>query len=128
MREAHPKPGGTESMMPALFSGVSGLKNHQFRMNVIGNNLSNVNTIGYKYNRVSFADLVYQTIRDASAPQAVGERTPFSWGWGRSFTALTPLIPKATWSPRDDRRTCRFKGTDFLWCSTETKNKYSRAG
>jgi flagellar operon protein len=37
--EVHPKPGGTESMMPALFSGVSGLKNHQFRMNVIGNNL-----------------------------------------------------------------------------------------
>jgi hypothetical protein len=69
-------------MMPALFSGVSGLRNHQFRMNVIGNNLANVNTVGFKYSRVSFSDLVYQTIRDASAPQSVGGSNPVQMGLG----------------------------------------------
>ena len=55
-------------MMRSLFSGVSGLKNHQTAMDVIGNNVANVNTIGYKANRVIFSDIVNQTIADATAP------------------------------------------------------------
>ena len=43
-------------MMRSLFSGVSGLKNHQTRMDVIGNNISNVNTTGFKSSRVNFED------------------------------------------------------------------------
>lgn len=49
-------------MMRSLFSGVSGLKNHQTRMDVIGNNISNVNTTGYKSSRVTFADSLNQTL------------------------------------------------------------------
>jgi len=55
-------------MMRSLFSGVSGLKNHQTAMDVIGNNVANVNTTGYKANRVIFSDIVNQTIADATAP------------------------------------------------------------
>ncbi|WP_029541338.1 flagellar hook protein FlgE [Selenomonas sp. AB3002] len=55
-------------MMRSLFSGVSGLKNHQTRMDVIGNNISNVNTTGFKSSRVTFADTLNQTMSGAAAP------------------------------------------------------------
>ena len=48
-------------MMRALFSGVAGLKTHQTKMDVIGNNIANVNTVGYKSMSVSFSDVLYQT-------------------------------------------------------------------
>jgi len=47
-------------MMRSLFSGVSGLQNHQTRMDVIGNNIANINTTGFKRNRVNFQDILYQ--------------------------------------------------------------------
>lgn len=54
-------------MMRALYTAVSGLKNHQTRMDVIGNNVANVNTTGYKSSRVTFADTLSQTISGSSA-------------------------------------------------------------
>jgi flagellar hook protein FlgE len=56
-------------MMRSLFSGVSGLKSHQTRMDVIGNNIANVNTTGFKSSRTTFADTLSQTLTGASAPQ-----------------------------------------------------------
>ncbi len=47
-------------MMRSLFSGVAGLKTHQIKMDVIGNNIANVNTVGYKTANVTFQDLVYR--------------------------------------------------------------------
>ena len=52
-------------MMRSLWSGVSGLKNHQIRMDVIGHNVSNVNTHGYKMERVNFMDMLSQTVSGA---------------------------------------------------------------
>ena len=49
-------------MMRSMFSGVSGLKVHQTRMDVIGNNIANVNTAGYKSQRVTFSDVFSQTL------------------------------------------------------------------
>ena len=49
-------------MMRSLYSGVSGLKNHQTRMDVVGNNISNVNTTGFKSSRVTFSDTLSQTL------------------------------------------------------------------
>ena len=57
-------------MMRSLFSGVSGLKVHQTKMDVIGNNISNVNTIGFKSSSVTFSDVFYQTIQGATGPNA----------------------------------------------------------
>ena len=59
-------------MMRAMYSGVSGLKVHQTRMDVIGNNIANVNTVGYKAQRVSFSDLFYQTSQIATGPSETG--------------------------------------------------------
>jgi hypothetical protein len=52
-------------MMRSLLSGVSGLKNHQTRMDVIGNNIANVNTVAYKSERVTFQDTFNQTLKKA---------------------------------------------------------------
>ncbi|WP_300363374.1 flagellar basal body protein, partial [Hydrogenimonas sp.] len=56
-------------MMRSLWAGVSGLQAHQIAMDVEGNNIANVNTTGFKYSRVNFADLLNQTSKIATAPQ-----------------------------------------------------------
>lgn len=56
-------------MMRSLFAGVAGLRNHQTKMDVIGNNIANVNTAGFKRGRVNFQEMLVQTVRGASAPQ-----------------------------------------------------------
>src|SRR6266702_4453591 len=55
-------------MLQAMFSGVSGLQAHQTKLNVIGNNIANVNTVGFKAGRVSFQDQLSQTLRSGSGP------------------------------------------------------------
>lgn len=57
-------------MMRSLFSGVAGLKTHQIKMDVIGNNIANVNTVGYKSQSIVFTELMYQTTQRASGPNA----------------------------------------------------------
>lgn len=57
-------------MMRSMYSGVAGLKTHQTRMDVIGNNIANVNTAGFKSSQVTFSDVLYQTTQSASGPNA----------------------------------------------------------
>ena len=57
-------------MMRSLYSGVAGLKTHQIKMDVIGNNIANVNTVAYKSQSITFAELMYQTTQSASGPNA----------------------------------------------------------
>jgi flagellar hook protein FlgE len=56
-------------MMRSMFAAISGLKNHQTMMDVVGNNIANVNTTGFKQSRVTFQDILSQTVRGASGPQ-----------------------------------------------------------
>lgn len=80
-------------MMRSLFSGVSGLKNHQTRMDVIGNNISNVNTTGFKSSRVNFTDILSQNIQGASAPnENVGGTNPKQIGLGSAVGAVDLLF------------------------------------
>ena len=80
-------------MMRSLFSGVSGLKNHQTRMDVIGNNISNVNTTGFKSSRVNFTDMLSQTLSGASTPNDnVGGTNPKQIGLGSSVGAIDLLF------------------------------------
>ena len=57
-------------MMRSLYSAISGLKNHQMKMDVIGDNISNVNTTGFKRSRANFSTMLSQTMKGASAPSA----------------------------------------------------------
>lgn len=58
-------------MMRSMYSGVAGLKTHQTKMDVIGNNIANVNTVAYKSQSVTFSELMYQTTQSASGANAV---------------------------------------------------------
>ena len=80
-------------MMRSLYSGVSGLKNHQTRMDVVGNNISNVNTTGFKSSRVTFADTLSQTLSGAAAPQGgLGGINPKQIGLGSAVSAIDTLF------------------------------------
>ena len=70
-------------MMRSLFSGVSGLKDHQTKMDVIGNNIANVNTVGFRGSSVNFSDVFYQTSQSASGPNAETNTagTNANWSW-----------------------------------------------
>jgi flagellar hook protein FlgE len=80
-------------MMRSLFSGVSGLKNHQTRMDVIGNNISNVNTTGFKSSRVTFTDMLAQNLSGASSPNDnIGGTNPKQIGLGSAVGAVDLLF------------------------------------
>ncbi len=80
-------------MMRSVFSGVSGLKNHQTRMDVIGNNISNVNTTGFKSSRVTFTDTLNQTINAATAAtNTLGGTNPKQVGLGSAVGSVDLLF------------------------------------
>ena len=80
-------------MMRSLFSGVSGLKNHQTRMDVVGNNISNVNTTGFKSSRATFSDMLSQTLTGAAAPtDNLGGTNPKQIGLGSSVSSIDLLF------------------------------------
>ncbi|MCR5756495.1 MAG: flagellar hook-basal body complex protein [Selenomonas sp.] len=84
-------------MMRSLFSGVSGLKGHQTRMDVIGNNIANVNTTGFKSSRVTFADTLSQTSSAASAPTGnTGGTNPKQIGLGTGVASVDLLFTDGT--------------------------------
>lgn len=73
-------------MLRSLFSGISGMKNHQIRLDVIGNNIANVNTMGYKANRVVFKDVFSQTLRSGNTGQ-----NPLQVGLGVALGSIDTL-------------------------------------
>ena len=77
-------------MATALLAGVSGLNVHQAMLDVTGNNLANLNTMGFKSSSVSFADVLNMTIRSASAPGAqIGGTNPLQIGSGVQLASVT---------------------------------------
>ncbi len=84
-------------MMRSLYSGVTGLRNHQTKMDVIGNNIANVNTIGYKSSRVIFQDIYSQTIKPASTSGGTsGGTNPQQIGLGVQVATIDVMHTKGT--------------------------------
>ena len=80
-------------MMRSLFSGVSGLKSHNTRMDVIGNNIANVNTTGFKAGRVTFEDMLSQTLSGASSPgTTIGGTNPKQVGLGVTVGGIDTIF------------------------------------
>ena len=70
-------------MVRSMYSGVAGMKSNQTRMDVIGNNIANANTYGFKSSRATFRDMYYQQLRGASAgTQTRGGTNPSTVGYG----------------------------------------------
>jgi len=116
-------------MMRSLFSGVSGLRVHQTRMDVIGNNIANVNTPGFKKSRVTFQEMLNQTLRAASAPQGdKGGTNPTVVGLGVNLGSIdvihTPGSPQSTGKALD----MSIEGDGFFVVGEGANNYYTRAG
>lgn len=85
-------------MMRSLYSGVAGLKSHQTKMDVIGNNIANVNTIGYKSQSVTFSDVLYQTTQSASGPNletGAGGTNAKQIGLGSTVSAISTKVSES---------------------------------
>lgn len=119
-------------MMRSLFSGVAGLKTHQTRMDVIGNNIANVNTVGYKASSMVFADLMSQTTQKASGPNAAngtGGTNARQIGLGVKSGAININITgqgsaQSTGNPFD----IMIEGDNFFVVNNGTENKFTRDG
>ncbi|MBR3721384.1 MAG: flagellar hook protein FlgE [Selenomonadaceae bacterium] len=84
-------------MMRSLYTGLSGLKTHQTKMDVIGNNISNVNTTGFKAGRATFADMLSQNLSDATASHGtVGSTNPKQIGLGDNVSAIDTIFKDGT--------------------------------
>lgn len=116
-------------MMRSLFSGVSGLRNHQIRMDVIGNNIANVNTIGYKGSRVTFRDLLYQTMSGSAAPQGNrGGINPQQVGLGVGVSSIDMLNTQGSTETTGMNTDMMIDGDGFFILQDGTKSYYTRAG
>ncbi len=116
-------------MLRSLYSGVSGLKNHQIRMDVIGNNISNVNTSGFKSSRVIFSDIYSQTLRPASAGTATtGGTNPVQVGLGVTIAAIDVMHTRTgaqyTGAPLD----VSIEGDGFFVVNDGYNNFFTRTG
>ncbi len=119
-------------MMRALYSGISGLKVHQTRMDVIGNNISNVNTIGFKSSNVTFADVLYQTSSNATGPNPESGRAgqnAMQIGLGANVSAITTTIDSVGGSQRTDNPfDIMIEGDGFFVVNNGDGNLFTRAG
>lgn len=119
-------------MMRSLFSGVSGLKVHQTRMDVIGNNISNVNTIGFKASTVTFSDVFYQTTQSASGPNAATGttgRNAMQIGLGSNVASITSTIGTTGASQRTDNPfDVMIEGEGFFIVNYGGTNYFTKAG
>lgn len=82
-------------MLRSLYSGVTGLKSHQTKMDAIGNNISNVNTTGFRSKTVNFSDVLYQTAANAHpASQATASTNPYQVGLGSKVSSITSTMSR----------------------------------
>ncbi|MFQ5453113.1 MAG: flagellar hook-basal body complex protein [Candidatus Zixiibacteriota bacterium] len=117
-------------MMASLFSGVSGLKNHQVKMNVIGNNIANINTIGYKPSRVNFQEALVQTFKGAGRPSSIsGGTNPVQLGLGMQVASIDNLFLQGGLETTGQITDLAIQGSGFFVLGDGNNNKfYSRAG
>ena len=117
-------------MNRALFSGVAGLKTHQTKMDVIGNNIANVNTYGYKSQRAVFSDLYYQALRNASAGTAnQGGQNPSAVGYGSQLAGIQTQMSQSSMQTTGYGLDVAITGEGFLQVMDPAGNIfYTKAG
>ena len=119
-------------MMRSLFSGVAGLKTHQTRMDVIGNNIANVNTVAYKSQSATFQELMYQNTQNASAANQETGRGGINAkqiGLGSSLAAINTNITQSGSSQTTGNAfAVQISGDSFFIVSDGAQNHFTRAG
>lgn len=119
-------------MMRSLYSGVSGLRIHQTKMDVIGNNIANVNTVGYKAQRVSFSELFYQTTQAASGPGEegnIGGSNAKQIGLGAGVSQIsTNIADRGGAQSTGNALDVMINGNSFFVVQSDGANYYTKAG
>jgi len=116
-------------MMRSMFSGVSGLRNHQVRMDVIGNNIANVNTVGFKAGRVTFQEVFSQVIRGASSPtEDRGGTNPQQVGLGMAVASIDTLFTQGNLQISGKMTDLSIQGNGFFVLQDAGQFVYTRAG
>ena len=117
-------------MVKSLYSGVSGLKTHQQRMDVIGNNIANVNTVGNKADVVTFKDVYYQTKRSPSAATAtLGGVNPRQVGYGVQMNTTAANMTQSGYTQSDNIYDMAINGNGFFQVMDGSGTiYYTRAG
>lgn len=123
-------------MMRSMYSGVSGLKTHQTKMDVIGNNIANVNTVGFKSSSVTFSEIMYQNLSGASGPNALtgtGGVNAKQIGLGVTTGSTSVNITGAgasqtTGGAFDIKLNDTNSATSFFIVSNGSGNQFTRAG
>ncbi len=119
-------------MMRSMYSGVAGLKTHQTKMDVIGNNIANVNTVGYKSMNVTFNELMYQTTQKASGPNAttgVGGVNARQIGLGVKMGAInTNISQQGATQTTNNPFDIQITGEAFFIVNNGSENYFTRDG
>ncbi len=116
-------------MMRSLYSGVSGLQNHQTRMDVIGNNISNVNTVGFKRARVNFQDMISQQMSGAAKPtDEVGGVNPKEVGLGMTVASIDNVFTQGNLQSTGISTDLAIQGNGFFIMKNGEESFYTRNG
>ncbi len=120
-------------MMRSLFAGVSGLRNQQVAMDVIGNNIANVNTVGYKSSRVTFKEAFAQLLQGASRPpgdsgDVSGGVNPVQVGLGMNIGSIDLQFTQGNLESTGVTTDLAITGDSFFVTSDGTQNYYTRSG
>ena len=116
-------------MMRSLYSGVSGLQNHQTRMDVIGNNISNVNTVGFKRGRVNFQDMISQQLQGAAKPsEELGGVNPKEVGLGMTVAAIDNIFNQGNLQSTGVSTDLAIQGNGFFILKSGDETFYTRNG
>lgn len=116
-------------MMRSLYSGVSGLQNHQTRMDVIGNNISNVNTTGFKRGRVNFQDMISQQVGGAAKPtEELGGVNPKDVGLGMTVATIEQVFTQGNLQSTGVSTDVAIQGNGFFILKDGEESFYTRNG
>jgi flagellar hook protein FlgE len=116
-------------MMRSLFAGVSGLRNHQTRMDVIGNNIANVNTVAFKASRVTFAEAFAQLLQGASRPPGdQGGINPIQIGLGSKIGSIDQIFSQGNLESTGQSTDLAIQGDGLFVLSDGNRSYYTRAG
>lgn len=113
----------------ALFAGISGLKGQQVKLDIIGNNIANVNTAGFKKSRVNFADLFSDTVTEGNSPtDRVGGKNPSQVGLGTAQPTIEQIFTEGPSQATGEATDLSISGEGFFVIGNGTKNVYTRDG
>lgn len=116
-------------MMRSMFSAVSGLRAHQLRMDVIGNNIANVNTVGFKGSRVTFQEVFSQTLRGAGSPQeGRGGTNPQQVGLGINVASMDTFHIRGAVERTDYNTDLMINGDGFFIVANGDSRSFTRGG